>query len=282
MSEWTRTIQLGDTSITLMNIGDIQLNLAEDYHLAEKDWPPGTTELFSQNVRMPMTCVLVETSQTKVLVDATVYEFAPGSRFPIPGFQPPPGLLARLAERNVKPDQIEHVVITHTHFDHYNGLTHHEDTHQPCFPNARHYLGQADWESDLVQDALKDADSLVSHTLGVVHNKGLLEFVAGNRNLTPEIQLIPAPGESPGHQIVRISAGGQIFYVLGDLYHHPVEVEHPEWMSWWADKAANLNSRQRLVEAALAENALLSAAHIPTLGRLSATATGAVWETATL
>jgi glyoxylase-like metal-dependent hydrolase (beta-lactamase superfamily II) len=126
---------------------------------------------------------------------------------------------------------------------------------------------------------LENPNALPRYTFAVLHREGLLESVSGNVNLTPDIQIVAAPGETPGHQIVRVASEGQTFYVLGDLYHHPIEVEHPEVMSYWADKDANRNSRQRLVEAALAENALLSAAHIPTIGRLKRTTTGVMWET---
>jgi glyoxylase-like metal-dependent hydrolase (beta-lactamase superfamily II) len=279
MAELTRTIHLGTMTITLINIGELQLNLAEDYRLAEKDWPPNSSAIFGHPLRMPIQCVLLQTPQTCLLVDAPAYDISPDSRFAIPGYQPPPGLLARLAERGVKPDEIDQVVITHAHFDHFSGVTEkHGDSYQPCFPKARYYVGLADWESADMQKALGEAHSLASRTFGVLHREGLLEPISGNVNLTSEIKILAAPGETPGHQIVRVFTEGQAFYGLGDLYHHPIEVEHPEWMSYWADAAANRNSRQRLVEAALAENALLSAAHIPTIGRLKRTDSGVMWD----
>ena len=280
MSEWTRTIHLGDTAITLINVGDIQLNLAEAYRLAEKDWPPGTSAIFSQPLRIPIQCILVQTPQTNMLLDASVYDFTPDSPFAIAGYQPPPGLLVQLAKRGVKPDQIAHVVITHAHFDHFSSVTEKRDGgYQPCFPSARHYVGLADWESANMQKGLDDTASLAGHTFGILHREGLLEPITGNRNLTAEIQIMAAPGETPGHQIVRVSTEGQTFYGLGDLYHHPVEIEHPEWMSYWANTDDNRSSRQSLVDAALAENALLAATHIPMIGRLKPTASGVIWDT---
>jgi glyoxylase-like metal-dependent hydrolase (beta-lactamase superfamily II) len=280
MAESARTINLGAATITLINVGDIQLNLAQGYRLDKKDWPPDSAAFLGQPLKMPIQCILIQTPKTCVLVDASVYDFAPDSPFAISGYQPPPGLLVRLAEAGVKPDEIAHVVITHTHFDHFSGMTEKRDgSYQPCFPNARHYVGLADWSSADMEKALEDANSLASRTLAILHREGLLETVTGNRSLTPEIQILAAPGETPGHQIVRVSSEGQTFYALGDLYHHPIEVEHPELMSFWADATANGNSRQQLADAALAENALLAATHIPTIGRLKRTGTGVVWDT---
>jgi glyoxylase-like metal-dependent hydrolase (beta-lactamase superfamily II) len=179
----------------------------------------------------------------------------------------------------VKLGEIAHVIITHAHFDHFNGVTQElEGTHVPCFPNARHYLGSADWESADMRTALQDTRSLESHTVGILRQKRLLELVKGNFSVESEVEIIAAPGETPGHQIVRVCSEGQTLYCLGDLYHDPIEVEHPEWMVSWANADANRISRRALTDAALAENALLVATHIPTIGHLERAASGVAWS----
>jgi hypothetical protein len=67
-------------------------------------------------------------------------------------------------------------------------------------------------------------------------------------------------------------------YCLGDLYHHVIEVDHPSWSVPWADRTAIAASRRALTDAALAENALLIATHIPGVGRLLPTASGVTWS----
>src|SRR5207248_871050 len=202
----------------------------------------------------------------------------PVSPYAPPHYQPPPGLIDQLLEQNIRPEGITHLVITHAHFDHYAGVTTRRDGQAvPCFPHARCYLGKADWNNPETQEALQNPDSEDSRTFGVLQQLGLLELVDGDRELVPGVQIIAAPGESDGHQIVRIHSGGQTLYCLGDLYHHPVEVEQPSWMAQWANTDANLASRHSLTEAALAENALLIATHIPTIGRLARSETGVTW-----
>ena len=36
--------------------------------------------------------------------------------------------------------------------------------------------------------------------------------------------MLHAPGETPGHSIVRVDSAGEWFYALGDLFHHASEV----------------------------------------------------------
>jgi len=87
------------------------------------------------------------------------------------------------------------------------------------------------------------------------------------------VTALAAPGESPGHQIVRVHSGGQTLYCLGDLFHHAVEVEDIKLMSNWCDALTNTKSRQELIRAALSEDAVLVAAHMSP-GRLTVSSDG--------
>ena len=108
---------------------------------------------------------------------------------------------------------------------------------------------------------------------------GKLVLVDGDRALSASVGIVRAPGESPGHQVVRVASGDGVLYCVGDLFHAPVEVEHPEWMATWAEPATMLASRQKLIAAAMGEQALIIAAHIAGVGRMEATANGACWVT---
>jgi len=281
MNSTTNTIALGAATVSIINTGDVRLVLAEITNAPESAWRPHYTGIFDQPLFFPSQCVHIALPDASVMVDANDFAIStpPDSPYaPPPDYQPPPDLLAQLLMRGIRPENITHLLITHAHFDHYAGITRLRDgRYVPSFPYARCFLGRADWEYPETQEALRDPNSADSRTFGVLQQAGLLELVEGDRDLTPAVSIIAAPGESPGHQIVRVSSEGQTLYCLGDLYHHPAEVEHPSWMSVWDDVTTNVASRLALVEAALAENALLVAAHIPGIGRLERTGTGVRW-----
>jgi glyoxylase-like metal-dependent hydrolase (beta-lactamase superfamily II) len=279
MYEYTSTISLGAAAVSVINVGDIRLKLAKTLNVPESEWRPRYGALFEQAFIFPSQCVHITLPGASVLVDAGDFtlSFPPDSPYFQPGYQPPPGVIAQLQEKGIHPGDITHLIITHAHFDHYSGVTTQHDGHYvPAFLNARCFLGKADWENSETQQALQDPDSEDSHTLGVLHRLGLLELVEGERELLPGVRIIAAPGESPGHQIVRVHSEGQTLYCLGDLYHHAVEVEQPAWMAQWANPDTTVASRHALAEAALAENALLVAAHMP-VGRLERTGSGVKW-----
>jgi glyoxylase-like metal-dependent hydrolase (beta-lactamase superfamily II) len=104
-----------------------------------------------------------------------------------------------------------------------------------------------------------------------------LELVAGEHQLADGVTVLPAPGETVGHQIVRVHSAGETLYLLGDLYHHAIEIEHPTFNVHWANPEQMATSKQALIRVALAENAILVAAHIPGFGRLRPTDNGLTW-----
>ena len=273
------TIALGDATITIVNVGDMMVDMAQEIAAPESAWQPLYGAIFAGSRPYPSQCAHIALEGASILVDAGDYAQAISldSSYLPPHYAPPPGVVQQLLSRSIRPEDITHLIITHAHFDHYAGSTIERDGgYVPRFPNARVFLGRADWDYPETQDALQDPESLDSHTFGVLHKLGLLELVVGDLDVTPGVRIISAPGESPGHQVVRVHSQGQTFYCLGDLFHHPAEVEHPAWMVKWADASANLSSRQALIKAALQENALLLAAHM-LVGQVEGTVENPRW-----
>lgn len=267
-----RAFSLGAATVSLINVGDVYLKLSDIMAVPKNEWQPEYAPIFEQSDYFPSQCIHIALPGASVLVDANDFARStpPGSPYAPPaGYQPLPDLLTQLRKLGIEPEDITHLVITHAHFDHYAGITREQNgTYQPTFPRARCFLGKPDWDYPEMQESLRDATSEDSLTWSVVQRAGLLELVEGDRDLTASVRMIAAPGESPGHQIVRIASQGQVLYCLGDLFHHPIEVEHPSWMAEWDDSATTIASRNALMEAALSEDALLIATHIASIGHL--------------
>jgi len=249
-------------TISAIDIGSILLDFADVYRL-----PASHPEAKRQ--AGPIYCFHLSLPGRSLLVDAGVHDFP--EEMTAPG-NPPPGLLEQLAQGHVGAEDIAEVVITHRHFDHINGLTQlQRGEYLPTFPNARHYLGEADWQP-------ADASELERRTLGVLWERGLLTLVAGERDLGDGLSLLPAPGETPGHQLLRLEASGEVFYFAGDLYHHPLEFVEEERNVNWADAAAMTASKRDFSERALVEKAGVFFAHLHGMHRLVATPTGVRWQ----
>jgi glyoxylase-like metal-dependent hydrolase (beta-lactamase superfamily II) len=172
-----------------------------------------------------------------------------------------PGVEAGLAAIGVRPETITQLVITHAHFDHYVGTTiERADGFAPRFPNARHLLGAADRVNSRYGTP---PDPELDARMETLARLGLLDLVEGDRTIAPGVTMLHAPGESPGHSLVRVESAGARFYALGDLLHHPCEAHERDWVLTNRDAAAMRQSRDRLIAEAVPRHALLAFSHAP-------------------
>ena len=272
--------RLGNATITMINVCDLRFDLTTSLNVDAATVDSRYTDAFATPARVPVQCIYIQLPETTVLVDAGLFAFEADSPFVLPNYQPPPDLFAQLAAMNLDPAAVEHLIITHAHGDHFNALTLEEaGVDRPAFPNAKVYLGRADWEEASVQQERADPTSLVGRTFEVIWQHGLLHLVTGDLELGHGLRICHTPGETPGHQALRLESAGAVLYCVGDLYHHRVEVEQPTWNVTWADGAANLRSRQQIATAALAERAKLIATHIHGVGQLQAEGNEIHWMT---
>lgn len=256
--------RLGAAQVTLLDTGDLRADIREWLGLTAEQLT--LRPEFAQPTRVPVQDVHIGLGDASVLVDASRWEYSDDADYGIPGYTPPPDLATQLMQAGIDRNQITHVVLTHIHFDHVNGLLH--DGELLC-PNAMHYIGAGErprYERDHTK------------TLAEVEWRGRLRWVSEPTEIAEGIDILPAPGETPGHQIVRVRSQGQSLYCMADVYHHECEIVQDDWHPALADRVANRATRAWLTEAALREQALLIGTHLHGVGRLVRTNTGLQWH----
>ncbi len=270
-----KQFKLGRVDVSIFNNGELAICLAEIMN-EQSHWDPSYNEYVEKTRLFPSLTIHISLQGgASVLVDPNDFllssppgsEYYPQSR----EYVPPPVIFDQLEGSGISLSKVTHVVITHAHFDHYAGVTRKDfrGNFRPAFPNAKYFLNHADWDRpETQQELLNNPHSDVSNSLGVLNEEGVLQLVEGTEELLSEIAILPAPGETPGHQVLRLRSEGETLYCTGDLFHDFIEVENASAMSSWADYATNLKSKETIVKLALQENAYLIPAHMQ-LGRLS-------------
>lgn len=179
--------------------------------------------------------------------------------------------LSDLEEAGFPPESVDRVLCTHLHFDHVGWNTIRDgDRWVPTFANARYLVGEPEWafwerEDDPFAPEAK-SDSILP-----VFEAGLVDLVDTDHVVTDEVRLVPTPGHTPGHVSVAIESRGERAIITGDLFHHPLQMRHPDWDNV-ADVDRELARRTRL--AFLEEHAdqpvLVLGTHFnaPTSGRI--------------
>jgi len=125
------------------------------------------------------------------------------------GFFPPEQMVARIG---IKPEQVTRIVVTHMHFDHIGGIT---DFAQ-AYPTAKFYVQKKEFDfwvnSPLSKRAayrpLQNPDAI--QAFGEMGKGPRVIQVDGDMVIGPDMQLLLAPGHTPGLQTVLIpTAKGQ-------------------------------------------------------------------------
>jgi glyoxylase-like metal-dependent hydrolase (beta-lactamase superfamily II) len=264
-------------AITVTAINDAIMPMTINLTVPEAEWRQGIDADAEGKVPIAVHVLLVQTGEATILIDAALDE--PGSpweeslKTAWPGSTRTPGVVEGLAAVGVSREDITHIIITHVHFDHIIGLAAERDGRLvPRYPNARVLIGRGDWE-DVPEGHLSPEGKA---RIQVYEALGRLILIDGECEIVPGVTVIPAPGESPGHQAILVSSNGEELYAVGDLFHHWSEVEHLDWMVPWAGQDQMLAARRTVLDAAASSNALVVFTHepFPPWGRISRDGSG--------
>ena len=274
--------RVGDATVTVVSEGG--LLWAPGFPVPEPEWRRAIPEADAAGrVWLGLNVVIIRLENALIVVDPGMddpesdWQRERSRVWPDWEVRRTPGLAAALVELALAPEDVTHVVITHPHGDHYPGVvvTRAGDV-VPRFPRARHFLGRADWEGNPRRS--EPGSDLVR--LELIDQLGLLELVDGKQEIVPGVTIVPTPGESPGHCIVRLESAGEVCYILGDIVHHACEVDHPDWGPPHADQDALVATRNHIFPTIAREGALLVTAHepFPPWGRIVVADDGYRWQ----
>lgn len=199
---------------------------------------------------VPIGGFLVRTGERTVLIDAGVGDvhdemFDGGS------------MLADLARHDVSLDEIDTVIVTHLHTDHFGWL---QVDGRPTFPRATVHIGAADWTYfvDEAQGGRRRAAQLraVEHQVSTIDRDGV--------DVAPGISTRATPGHTPGHTSVVLSSGRERMIVLGDALHCPAQLTNSEWeFVYDVDRELAVRTRQALLREAEDPGTALLPCHFP-------------------
>jgi glyoxylase-like metal-dependent hydrolase (beta-lactamase superfamily II) len=179
------------------------------------------------NMLLSIHAFAIRSGDARIVVDTCLGD---GKPRPIPNWSNLQStLLDDLSSIGFGPDAVDRVLCTHLHFDHVGWNTIREgDRWVPTFPSARYLMAEAEWaywqHADDPYAPEAKQDSILP-----VFEAGLVDLVEPDHVLTDEVRLIPTPGHTPGHVSVEISSQGERAIITGDMFHHPLQMAHPDW-----------------------------------------------------
>lgn len=268
----TYRFQVGDIRATVVSdglLGGPPTVYAHDVPEAELTDALRKAFLPTDRLTLNMNVLLVEVGGRRILIEAGAAQtMGPdGGR-----------LVANLAAIGVAPEDIDAVVVSHTHPDHLGNLR--NSTGGKTFANAAVHVPEADWnffvrnDPDLgympvSEDFRRGFAAAIKQSLEPVEDAIVL-YRAG-AEIVPGLTTLSAEGHTPGMVSFLLHSGRDQLLLTADLAYHPVvNVDRPWVPGPDRDKDTALASRRRIFDRAATERMLVLGFHypFPGLGRM--------------
>lgn len=269
--------RVGGLDIAVVSDGYVRMDAGAVMGLIPRVmWEPvlGSENIDAENrMRLALNCMVVRSRADVLLVDTGMGNKVTGAvrEKSFPGEYG--SLLRGLAALGLAPEDVTVVVNTHLHADHCGWNTVREDDGQlrPTFPNARYVVQRGEFEAARHLNE-RTRGTYFAENFAPLAESGQLELVDGEAALMAGATLVPTPGHTADHASVVLHSGGETGIYLGDLVSHAVQLERPAWIAAFdVLPLVSLETKKRIAERALQENALLICVHnpFPGVGRLT-------------
>jgi len=217
-------------------------------------------------IDMCLSCLLAVRENQKVLIEAGIGDKNPEKFEYIYGVDHITSVEKELAKLNIKPEDIDHVILTHLHFDHSGSLTVMNEKNElvPHFKNARHHVHALEWETALNPNPRNRA-SYIQQDWMPVFEAGLLDV----HDEKDQFEIIPGitgqniGGHTPGETMIRIDPfeGDKSAVFVGDLIPTGAHVPVPWIMGYDLDPVRQVELKQLLLSQWMDEGTLIIFPH---------------------
>ncbi len=177
-------------------------------------------------------------------------------------------LPANMAAAGIDYKAIDTIMISHFHPDHVWGLME-KGSNDPVFPNAELIVNATEYKwwtdpgrVDQLPAGRKPAGKRIAENFPKWKN---WKPVENGAEVAPGVQLIAAPGHTPGHSVFLVASGNEQYLVSADTMYVPALLApHPEWQgSYDQDGPTAIATRHKLIDRVIADRIKISGSHFP-------------------
>lgn len=167
-------------------------------------------------------------------------------------------------------EDIDHVILTHLHFDHAGGVSRWDDDQNvvATFPEAKHWVQRKNWGWANSPSA-RDGGSYRKIDFGFFERDGApeLELVDGPAELLPGLEVFPMNGHTFGMQVVKVTTQqGESWLHLADLVPTTSHLRDPYVMGYDLQPLVTVEEKREILYQAAREDWWLVFEHDPKIG----------------
>ena len=213
------TFQYGDFKLAIVSGGRLWIDGGNMFGVVPRSlWAGHCPPDDDNRILLETNCLLVRTPDSTGLIDTGYGSKAPEKQRQRHRMAKGAPLKENLAQIGITPEQMDWVILTHLHFDHAGGATEFGEDGKPCpvFQKARHYIQRIEYE-DASKNLPELAGSYFPQDFCPIEEAGLLTLVDDVHEIVPGITTQLTDGHTRGHQLVRLTSGGETVVYLGDV-----------------------------------------------------------------
>jgi len=199
-----------------------------EYHVINDGWIKIPAEDFplhkgygvrDDRVLLAVNQLFLRISGKNVLIDTGLGDKRDYTELGLLDYQRPRQLLTKLIDFGLKPGDIDIVILSHLHYDHSGGGTHHSEDGKlaPTFTNALYYVQRLEIEYAKSLNSA-DCDGYDPDDYEPLIDTDQLVMLDGDDEILAGLSVGLAPGHSPGHQVVIAEMGQDTLFFSGDLF----------------------------------------------------------------
>lgn len=246
---------VGDLQLTLLDAGRLWLDGGAMFGVVPKPlWSRERIPDERNRIELAMNLLLVDDGKSKTLIDTGAGSGWSEKERDIFSLENT-SAEQLLAPAGVAPDQIDRVVNTHLHFDHAGGNTMEVAEgggSVAAFPRAEYFAQRVELETARRQNERIRA-SYRPQYYEPLAEAGRLHLLDGATRVGP-VSVEPAPGHTPGMQIVLVEAGNETVAFMADLVPTASHLRYPYIMGYDLEPMVTLESKKRILPRAASEN----------------------------
>ena len=168
-------------------------------------------------VNIALRCLLVETNDRKILIETGAGSHYSEKYLRIHGMTEGNHLEEALIRAGCSPGSITDVLLTHLHWDHFNGSVKKvNDNLGLAFPNATYWSGKKQWEHSKISN-IREKIAYYEELLNFMMDSGRLKLIEKEGQIFPGIDVRFYDGHTPGQMIPFIRFGDKTIVYMADL-----------------------------------------------------------------
>jgi glyoxylase-like metal-dependent hydrolase (beta-lactamase superfamily II) len=226
-------MKFGDLEIHLLSDGIVHVDPGGMFGLVPRALYGAYTSVDDANlIPQSLTCMLVRSEGKTIVIDTGLGPKLTDKEVVNWGVDRSRGdLLAHLARLGVMPEDVDHVINTHLHWDHCGGNTQASgDAVTARFPNATYWVQRMEWADASHPDA-RTRGTYFDANFAPIMRSGQFKLMHGDTTFDSHIRCVVTPGHTRGHQSILLESGDWRGMFLADMASFSVHMLRTAWLT---------------------------------------------------